>query len=108
MQEAIDGFASVDAAMVDAAMVDAATADQLWDRRARRWTQLTFAEDDPLRFDRAFWVDVMQRTRSNAVCIGAGGYMAFYPTRVPYHRRSRYLGDLDLFGMVNEDAAGWA
>jgi Hypothetical glycosyl hydrolase 6 len=75
-----------------------------WYRRARRWTQLTFVEDDPLHFDREFWRDVMLRTRSNAACISAGGYVAYYPTQVPHHYRSRHLGDLDLFGMVNEDA----
>ena len=75
-----------------------------WYRRVRRWTQLTFAEDDPLHFDREFWRDVMRRTRSNGACISAGGYIAYYPTRVPHHYRSRHLGELDLFGMVNEDA----
>ncbi|MCI2419571.1 hypothetical protein MOQ72_19175 [Saccharopolyspora sp. K220] len=83
---------------------DVANADEPWFRRARRWTQLTFAEDNPLHFDREFWVDVMRRTRSNGACISAGGYIAYYPTQVPFHYRSRHLGDLDLFGMVNEDA----
>lgn len=78
--------------------------DQAWYRRARRWTQLTFVEDDPLHFDREFWVDVMTRTRSTGACISAGGYVAYYPTKVPFHYTSRFLGDMDLFGMVNEDA----
>ncbi|QSE89816.1 hypothetical protein JWS13_14865 [Rhodococcus pseudokoreensis] len=78
--------------------------DEPWYRRARRWTQLTFVEDDPLHFDREFWVEVMRSTRSNGACISAGGYMAFYPTQVPYHYKSRHLGDMDLFGMVNDDA----
>ncbi|MEU6647336.1 alpha-amylase family protein [Saccharomonospora sp. NPDC046836] len=75
-----------------------------WYDRATRWTQLTFVEDDPLHFDRAFWADVMSRTHSDAACISAGGYLAFYPSAVPQHRRSRHLGDLDLFGAVNDDA----
>jgi Hypothetical glycosyl hydrolase 6 len=89
--------------MTDQSFVDA-PGSLPWYRRARRWTQLTFVEDDPLHFDREFWRDVMLRTRSNAACISAGGYVAYYPTQVAHHYRSRHLGDLDLFGMVNEDA----
>ncbi|WP_170945330.1 family 10 glycosylhydrolase [Rhodococcoides fascians] len=78
--------------------------DRMWYRRARRWTQLTFVEDDPLHFDREFWVDVMTRTRSTGACISAGGYVAYYPSKIPFHYTSKFLGDMDLFGMVNEDA----
>lgn len=65
-----------------------------------RWTQLTFVENDPLDFDLDAWADVMERTASTAVCISAGGYVAYYPTKVPLHHRSVYLGDRDLFGEV--------
>jgi hypothetical protein len=75
-----------------------------WHRTATRWTQLTLTESDPGRFDPAFWVDIMRRTRSNATCISAGGYMAFYPTRIPFHYRSRHLGDGDPFGELVEGA----
>jgi hypothetical protein len=83
---------------------DLRTAD--WHRTATRWTQLTLTENDPVEFDPAFWVEVMRRTRSNATCISAGGYMAFYPTRIPYHYRSRHLGDGDPFGSLVEGARG--
>lgn len=69
-----------------------------WYKSATRWTQLTFVEDDPNRADPEFWIDVMKRSHSNAVCISAGGYMAFYPTQIPFHYTSRFLGDSDLFG----------
>lgn len=75
-----------------------------WYDEASRWTQLTFAEDDPLHFDLDAWRDVMVRTRSNAICLSAGGYIAYYPTRVPHHYVSRHLGDADLFGSVVEVA----
>jgi len=71
-----------------------------WYEQATRWTQLTFVEDDPLAFDLDAWRDVMERTRSNAICLSAGGYIAFYPTHVPFHYVSRHLGDRDLFGSV--------
>ncbi|WP_285105813.1 family 10 glycosylhydrolase [Promicromonospora sp. MEB111] len=65
-----------------------------------RWTQLTFVENDPLDFDLDEWADVIERTASTAVCISAGGYVAYYPTKVPLHHRSAYLGDRDLLGEV--------
>lgn len=75
-----------------------------WYRTATRWTQLTFVEDDPVRYDPAFWIDVFKRTQSNAVCLSAGGYIAYYPSKVPYHYVSKYLGDKDIFGALVDAA----
>jgi len=75
-----------------------------WYRSATRWTQLTLAEDDPIRFDPAFWIDVFKRTQSNAACISAGGYVAYYPSKVPLHHVSRFIGDSDPFGALVEGA----
>ena len=72
------------------------TAD--WYKSATRWTQLTLAEDDPVKYDLAFWVDVFKRTQSNATCISAGGYVAYYPSKVPLHYVSKFIGDSDPFG----------
>ncbi|ROR81723.1 Hypothetical glycosyl hydrolase 6 [Plantibacter flavus] len=71
-----------------------------WFSGDQRWTQLTFVEDDPLHFDLDAWADVMDRTASTAICISAGGYIAFYPTSIPLHYRSRHLGDRDLLGEI--------
>lgn len=75
-----------------------------WPLQANRWVQLTFAEDDPAHFDAQFWNKLMRDTRANAICISAGGYIAYYPTQIPFHYRSKYLGDVDLFGTVVESA----
>lgn len=77
-----------------------------WYKSATRWTQLTLAEDDPGRFDPDFWIDVFRRTRSNATCLSAGGYVAYYPSKVPYHHVSRFIGDSDPFGALVEGARG--
>jgi hypothetical protein len=63
-----------------------------------RWAQLTLVEDDPGRFDLPFWLDYFRRTHSDAACLSAGGCVAYYPTEVPLHHRSRFLGDRDPFG----------
>ncbi len=69
-----------------------------WVDRPMRWAQLTLVEDDPGKFDVEFWLDYFRRTHSDAVCLSAGGCVAYYPTAVPFHHRSRWLGDRDPFG----------
>ena len=65
----------------------------------RRAGALTL-EDDPEKYDPAFWIDVFRRTKSNAVCLSAGGYIAYYPSEVPLHYVSRIIGDKDPFGQL--------
>ena len=38
------------------------------------------------------------RTKSDAVCLSAGGCVAYYPTMVPFRHRSEWLGAGDPFG----------
>jgi hypothetical protein len=63
-----------------------------------RWAQLTLVEDDPGQYDLSFWLDYMKRTHCDAACLSAGGCVAYYPTRVPLHYRSKWLGNMDCFG----------
>ena len=67
-----------------------------------RWAQLTLVEDDPGRFDPRLWLDYFERTKSDAVCLSAGGCVAFYPTTLAFHHRSQWLGDRDPFGELVE------
>ena len=69
-----------------------------WVDRPMRWAQLTLVEDDPGKFDSKFWLDYFKRTKSDAVCLSAGGCVAYYPTKVPFHHRSAWLGERDVFG----------
>jgi hypothetical protein len=69
-----------------------------WIDRPMRWAQLTLVEDDPGKFNPQFWLDYFKRTRSDAVCLSAGGCVAYYPTQVPLHHRSAWLGNTDPFG----------
>jgi hypothetical protein len=75
-----------------------------WYTTATRWTQLTLAEDDPVKFDPDWWIELFRRTRSNAACLSAGGYIAYYPSKVPFHYVSKFIGDGDPFGRLVEGA----
>jgi hypothetical protein len=69
-----------------------------WASRPMRWMQLTLVEDDPAHFDPAFWLGYFKRTRSEGVCLSGGGCVAYYPTEIPFHHRSAWLGGRDVLG----------
>ena len=69
-----------------------------WYNRPMRWAQLAFVEDDPGNYNQAFWLDYFRRIHADAACLSAGGCVAFYPTKVPFHYRSKWLGNMDTFG----------
>jgi hypothetical protein len=69
-----------------------------WYDRPMRWAQVGFAEDDPGNYDPQFWIDYFKRLHIDAVCLNAGGAVAFYPTQIPLHYRSKWLGTRDTFG----------
>ncbi len=74
-----------------------------WFERPMRWAQLTLVENDPQTYDVSFWLDYIDSIQADAACLSAGGAVAFYPTEVPLHHRSAWLGERDPFG---ELAAG--
>jgi hypothetical protein len=67
-----------------------------------RWAQLTLVENDPGHFDPQFWLDYFRRIHADAACLSAGGIVAYYPTAVPLHHRSAWLGTSDPFGTLVE------
>src|ERR1700742_4561531 len=71
-----------------------------WYDRPMRWAQLAFVEDDPGNYDLAFWLDYFRRVHADAACLSAGGVVAFYPTEIPLHYRSKWLGTMDTFGDI--------
>ncbi len=69
-----------------------------WYDRPMRWAQLAFVENDPGNYDPRFWLDYFRRIHADGACLSAGGCVAFYPTKIPLHYRSKWLGELDPFG----------
>ena len=69
-----------------------------WFDKSMRWAQLAFVENDPGRCDPDFWLNYFDRIHADGVLLSAGGIVAFYPTEIPYHHRSAWLGNQDLLG----------
>jgi Hypothetical glycosyl hydrolase 6/Beta-galactosidase trimerisation domain len=66
--------------------------------RPMRWAQIAFVEDDPTNYDPRFWFDYLKRIHCDGVCLSAGGCVAFYPTKIPLHYKSKFMGSTDPFG----------
>jgi hypothetical protein len=75
-------------------------AGQGWYDRPMRWAQVSFVESDPGNYDQAFWLDYFKRIHADAALLNAGGCVAFYPTEIPLHYRSKWLGTSDAFGDI--------
>ena len=72
--------------------------DKPWYATMRRCGQLNLNERDPLTLDVASWIDYWASLELDALLLNGGGIVAFYPTDIPYHHRSEFLGSRDLFG----------
>jgi len=73
---------------------------QPWYNNTMRWAQLAFVESDPGNYDPDFWLSYFKRIHADGVLLSAGGVVAFYPTDVPLHHRSNWLGDEDTLGYL--------
>jgi hypothetical protein len=77
---------------------------QPWYATMRRCGQTNFNERDPIELDINWWIEYWSSLKLDALLLNAGGIMAFYPTRIPYHHRSQFLDDRDLFGEFTKAA----
>jgi len=84
--------------LAGAAFGKPAFAQSPWYQTMRRCGQVNFNERDPIELNIDEWLDYWSSLKINALLLNAGGIVAFYPTRVPYHHTSQYLGNRDLFG----------
>lgn len=71
---------------------------QPWYRTVTRWGQVNITEKDPQQYDITWWRQYWKRTETQGVIINAGGIVAYYPTKIPFHKQAEYLKDNDLFG----------
>lgn len=74
--------------------------DETWFTKPMRWAQLTLVENDPGKFDPDFWLSYFKRVHADGATLSAGGIVAYYPTKVPFHHRSSWLENMDSFGYL--------
>lgn len=87
-----------EALALSAAVTQNAGGQEPWHQRLRRVGQVNFNARDPQELDVELWADYWASAKVDAVLVNVTGMIAFYPTEVPFHRRSPYLGDRDFFG----------
>jgi hypothetical protein len=69
-----------------------------WHQRIRRVGQLNITEHDPAVLNVEEWGDYWASLKCDVVFASVTGIIAYYPTEVPFHRRSQFLNGRDLTG----------
>jgi hypothetical protein len=91
-------FVVLPAATLAAGSLFSAAADVPWQRTIRRLGQLNMTEHDPVEMDVEAWANYWASLKVQAVQVSVTGILAFYQTKVPFHRKGKYLGNRDFFG----------
>jgi hypothetical protein len=76
----------------------AADAEVPWQRKIRRLGQLNMTEHDPVVLNVEELADYWASLKVDAVLVSVTGILAFYQTKVPFHRKGKFLGERDFFG----------
>ncbi|AUD04592.1 alpha-amylase family protein [Spirosoma pollinicola] len=77
-------------------------AETFWLDGPMRWAQLAFVERDPGHYDPDFWLSYFKRIHADGALLSAGGIVAFYPTKIPLHHRSDFMGNANTLGYLVE------
>lgn len=91
-------YVIANASFLPSAIVSATKDEIPWHRRVKRWGQINITEDNCTNFDVEWWRKYWKKTETQGIVLNAGGVVAYYPSKVPGHRRAKFLGDRDLFG----------
>ncbi len=92
------------AARADSAALHQGASDVPWQKTLRRIGQTNFTEHDPAVLDVEAWADYWAGVKVGAVFISITGILAFYPSKVPFHRHGKYLNGRDFTGELLEAA----
>ncbi len=91
-------FVSLPGAVLAGGALFQAAGEVPWQRKIRRVGQLNMTEHDPVAMNVEEWADYWASLKVDAVLVSITGILAFYQTKVPFHRKGKYLGDRDFFG----------
>ncbi len=69
-----------------------------WQEKIRRVGQTNMTEYDPAVMNVDQWADYWHSAKADIVFVSVTGILAFYPSKVKFHRHGKFLKDRDLFG----------
>ncbi len=73
-------------------------ASEPWQIRVRRVGQTNMTEHDPAVMSVEEWADYWHSCKVDVVFVSVTGILAFYPSKVPFHRHGKFLNGRDFFG----------
>jgi|SRR5215469_3169178 len=69
-----------------------------WQKRIRRVGQTNMTEHDPAVMNVDAWADYWHSAQVDVVFVRVTRILAFYPSKVPFHRHGIFLNGRDFFG----------
>ena len=69
-----------------------------WQMRVRRVGQTNMTEHDPAVMNIEEWADFWHSAQADIVFVSVTGILAFYPSKVPFHKHGKFLNGRDFFG----------
>ena len=69
-----------------------------WQNRVRRVGQTNMTEHDPAVMNVEEWADYWHACKADVVFVSVTGILAYYPSKVPFHRPGKFLNGRDFFG----------
>ncbi len=73
-------------------------ATQSWQQKIRRVGQSNMTEHDPAVMNIEQWADYWHAAGAQIVFISVTGILAFYPSKVQFHRHGKFLNGRNFFG----------
>ncbi|MDR3699667.1 MAG: beta-galactosidase trimerization domain-containing protein [Candidatus Sulfopaludibacter sp.] len=90
-------FLILPGALAAGSLLDAAPVTP-WHQKVHRVGQTNMTERDMVDLNIEQWADYWASAKVDALLVSVTGILAYYPTKVPFHRRGQFLGDRDFFG----------
>src|SRR5215469_263202 len=73
-------------------------ASQPWQKHVRRVGQTNMTEHDPVVMNIEAWADYWHSAKVDVVFVSVTGILAYYPSKVPFHKHGKFLNGRDFFG----------
>ena len=93
--ETADAGTTVKLAALPARMAPIDPAKEPWQQRIRRVAQTNMTEHDPAVMNVEEWADYWHSAQADIVFVSVTGILAFYPSKVKFHRHGKFLKDRD-------------